>query len=47
MTIEIDVRRSPAKVCWWVCCNGRMVFTADTRKDALIEAEKLRRAYAI
>lgn len=47
MIIDITVTRSPAKVCWWICWNGRMVFTADTRKDALIEAEKLRKAYAI
>lgn len=46
MNITIEVRRSPARVCWWVVCNGHMVFTRDTKKDAEHEAEKLRRAYA-
>lgn len=44
--INIEVRRSPAKVCWWVVCNGTLVTTKDTKKDAENAAQELRRAYA-
>ena len=28
------IKRSPAKVCWHVLCNGILIDTADTRNEA-------------
>ncbi len=30
----LEVRRSPARVTWWVLCNGTLIQTTDTRKQA-------------
>lgn len=30
----LTIKRSPARVCWHVLCNGILVGTADTRDEA-------------
>ncbi len=30
----LTIRRSPAKVCWWVMLNGQIVETRRTKADA-------------
>ncbi len=30
----LEVRRSPARVTWWVLYNGTLIQTTDTRKQA-------------
>jgi hypothetical protein len=44
MTFEI--KRSPARICWWVLCNGVLLSTADTKGEALFQADFYRRKYA-
>jgi len=41
-----EVLRSPAKVCWWVMCNGVLLSTADAKNEALGQADFYRRKYA-
>lgn len=43
--MTFEVVRSPAKVCWWVLCNGVLLLTTDTKKEASAKAEGLRRQY--
>lgn len=45
--MTIEVKRSPAKVCWWVVVNGVIYNTHDRKYQANDEANDLRRAYAI
>lgn len=44
--MEFTVKRSPGKVCWWVCCNGSMITTADTRQEADSIAKQFAAKYA-
>lgn len=32
--VMLEIKRSPAKVCWHVLCNGILVDTANTRNEA-------------
>lgn len=43
--MSFTVRRSPAKVCWWVCCNDIMLITADTKGEADAIALRLAAKY--
>ncbi|SPF82079.1 hypothetical protein [Pseudomonas phage GP100] len=43
--MTFTVVRSPAKVCWWVLCNGVLVMTRDTKREAVMASQELTRAY--
>jgi hypothetical protein len=38
----LEVKRSPAKVCWHILCNGILIDTADTRSEANDKLEKFK-----
>lgn len=44
--MTIEVRKSPAGVCWWVCVNGVFLNAYDRKYIAEREANDLRRRYA-
>ena len=44
--MSFEVVRSPAKVCWWVMCNGVLLSTADTKAEANKLVNDFRRNYA-
>lgn len=43
--MSIEVKRSPAKVCWWLCVNGVIFDTYDRKVDAVERADALRQEY--
>lgn len=43
--MSIEVKRSPAKVCWWLCVNGVIFETHDRKCDAVERANVLRQEY--
>ena len=43
MTFEI--KRSPARQSWMVMCNGQMVMTACTKREAQEIVDKFKRTY--
>lgn len=43
--MEFTVIRSPARVCWWVMCNGVFLETADTKAEANSIASRLSMKY--
>lgn len=43
--MTFEVKRSPGKVCWWIMCNGQLVDTRDTRKEAEAYKDQLERNY--
>lgn len=45
MKLEFLVKRSPAKASWWVLCNGKLIETTDTRKQAEQMARSFERRY--
>lgn len=45
--MSIEVKRSPAKICWWVCVNGVIVNTYDRKYDANSYASSLRKEYGL
>lgn len=45
--MTIEVKRSPAKVCWWVIVNGIFLNAHERKYQAEREASYLRRRYAI
>lgn len=39
-----EIKRSPAKVCWWILFNKVIITTADTKREAeerVLELEKV------
>jgi hypothetical protein len=44
--MNFSIQRSPAKVCWWVLCNGVLLSTADTKSEATHYMNKLKASYA-
>lgn len=45
--VSIEIKRSPAKVCWHLVCNNVVIDTADTKDLAKQErAELLRKVGA-
>lgn len=44
--MTFSVQRSPAKVCWWVMCNGTLINTVDTKREATELASKYQRSYS-
>lgn len=45
-TMSIEVRKSPAGVCWWVCVNDNFLSAHERKWEAEREANYLRRRYA-
>lgn len=45
MTVEI--RRSPAGVCWWLCVNGSLYQTFDRKHLAEHECASIKRKYGL
>lgn len=43
----IEVKRSPARVCWWVVLNGQVLATRDKKKEANALAESLAIKYGL
>lgn len=43
--MEFTVIRSPARVCWWIMCNGVFLETADTKAAAEHIASSLSTKY--
>lgn len=43
--MTIEVKRSPAKVCWWLLVNGVIYDTFERKYEAEGEASSLRRKY--
>lgn len=41
----LTVKRSPAKVCWWVTLGQTVLLTTDTRFEAQEVADKLNKKY--
>lgn len=44
--MNFEVKRSPARVCWWVLLNGVLLGTADTRYEAIILKSSYEKRYA-
>ena len=44
--MSFTVKRSPGRVCWWVCCNDIMLTTADTKAEAEALAAEFTVKYA-
>lgn len=44
--MSVEVRRSPAKVSWWVVVNGTFISAFDTKWQANSYADNIRRQYA-
>lgn len=44
--MTIEVKRSPAKVSWWVVVNGAFLSAFDRKWQANDYADSLRRSYA-
>lgn len=44
--MTFSVKRSPARACWWVMCNGSLLATTDTKREANELASNYRRSYA-
>ena len=43
----LEVKRSPANVCWHVLCNGILVDIADTKTDAQTKAKEYASKYSL
>lgn len=43
--MDIEVKRSPARVSWWVVVNGVFLSAHDRRWEATAYANDLRRRY--
>ncbi len=40
---DFTIKRSPARVCWWIMFRGQMIETANTRNEAAEKIEQLRK----
>ena len=45
MTMVFSVKRSPARMAWWVMCNDKLVMTTDTKEEAITMARSFERRY--
>lgn len=43
--MSIEVKRSPARVCWWVVVNGVLLNTHETKWLAEQEASNIKKKY--
>lgn len=45
--MTIEVKRSPAKVCWWLLVNGVIYDTFERKYLAEAECDALKRRYGV
>lgn len=43
----LTVERSPARVCWHIMCNGQVITTTDTKREARAEVLRLSKKYGL
>lgn len=43
--MNFEVKRSPARICWWVLLNGVLLGTAETKYEALGLKDYFERKY--
>lgn len=42
--MKLQIKRSPARVVWWVMFNGQIIDTAHTKKHAELVVKRLERS---
>ena len=45
--MTVEVKRSPAGVCWWLCVNGNLYQTFDRKHLAEHECASIKRKYGL
>lgn len=43
----LEVKRSPAKVCWHILCNNILIDTKDTKEEAKSVAKEYANKYSL